>query len=49
MFMNARVLRMLDIFEPFEDHFFARISSAFPLLTRLALYNTTKQKRDNHA
>jgi hypothetical protein len=44
MFMNVRVLRMFDSFDSFEHEFFAQISSAFPLLSCLRLFNTTKQK-----
>jgi len=45
MFMNVRVLRMFDTFDSFEHEFFAKISSAFPLLSRLRLFNTTEQKK----
>ncbi|CAF4007103.1 unnamed protein product, partial [Rotaria magnacalcarata] len=44
MFINVRVLRIIDFVHSFDQAFFARISHAFPLLSHLSLTITAELK-----
>ena len=45
LFVSVCKLCVQDIFRPFEHDFFARISRAFPLLNRLAIFNFAGQQK----
>ena len=44
LFMNVRILCLSDQTHSFEHEFFARISSSFPLVTSISVFNYEKQK-----
>jgi len=44
LFIHVRILRLMDIMNPFEHDFFARISSSFPFVESMIICSTEKQK-----